>query len=77
MALLDERVYDNSRNDHRKPLHFVFKRSNSVGDVDFLAELNADFSSSARSEASSEEGGHNEVFNKEKAKSVRKMSKFK
>ena len=77
MALLDERVVDNSRIDHRKPLHFVFKRSSSAGDLDFVAKMNIDFSSSGRSEASSEEGGHNEVFNREKAKSVRKMSKFK
>jgi hypothetical protein len=77
MALLDEgaEASSNMHNDKRKPLHFVFKRSNSADDLDFLAKLNVEFSIS-ESAAAEDVGGHDEVFVREKAKSVRKMSKF-
>lgn len=77
MALLEEGADDKYHNDNRKPLHFVFKRSNSADDLDFLAKLNVEFPINATKSVDSEDtNGHNELFVREKAKSVRKMSRF-
>ena len=78
MALLDEGVSDNTHNDNRKPLHFVFKRSNSANDLDFIGKLNADFLVNANGSIASNDTDdeHDEVFVREKAKSVRKLSRF-
>lgn len=76
MALLDEGVAEHIPNHSRKPLHFVFKRSNSADDLDFLSKTNVDFLSQ-HSSISTEEIRHESIlFEKEKAKSVRKMLKF-
>lgn len=78
MALLDEGAEYSISNDNRKPLHFVFKRSNSADDLDFMAKMNVDFPtiSSTDSFASQDTEVYGEVFVREKAKSVRKMSRF-
>ena len=80
MELLDERSSTNNlHNDARKPLHFVFKRSNSADDLDFLTKFNSDFPMSdvftpIKNEVEEKENV-DDVFVREKAKSVRKMSK--
>lgn len=79
MALLDERYANNNlHNDGRTPLHFVFKRSNSADDLDFLTKFNSDFPMSdvvAPINEDDEKENVDNVFVREKAKSVRKMSK--
>ena len=81
MALLEERTANNNlHNDNRKPLHFVFKRSNSADDLDFLAKFNTEFPLSdvvapIDDEMDEKENNVDDVFVREKAKSVRKMSK--